>query len=668
MKKRIFIAAAVIFSSHVQAQIFKQKPASADSVIVIPDDFPYPSKVLDKVEVTSNKFPEKQSRTGKVTTIIDKETLERMSGNSVGEILNTVAGVTVNGANNNLGTNQRISIRGSSDGNVLLLVDGIPQNDPSVISNYFDLNFINASQIERIEILKGAQSTLYGSDAVSGVINIITKKNETKKFVPYASASFGSYGTVNGAAGIRGQTKIFTYNAYASAINSTGFSAAYDSTGNKKFHKDGYNQYVLRGDIGVKISKGLTCNFYGNFTRYKADVDAAAFTDDKDFIIKNKNWQAGSGIQWKKNKSDLHLSYQYNYINRFYLDDSTDRGSFSYFSQSNYTGRTHFAELYENYKWSNISILTGVDYRFYNTQQVYNSVSSFGPFNTLLTDSLAKMWQLSPYVSLVYSFNNTNVELGGRYNHHSIYGDNFTYTFNPSYLIQQKIKLFANVASAFKTPSLFQLFDAYSGNENLSPEKTVITEAGIEIYPADVIRLKLTGFYRKTKNAIQYIITDPNFFTGHYENITDQRNYGAETEFDYTGEKWNINANYTFTKGKIKSAYSESGDKLANDTSYNNLYRVPENAVNIFASYHLNKKIILSSLLKYVGKRLEPVYASAPKQLNDYFTIDLSGQYRFAESVSMFIDLKNITNQKYFDVLGYNSRRFNVNGGVQIGL
>ena len=665
MKKKIFIAAAVFFSSQLNAQIFKEKK-NKDSVVVA--ESTSPSKVLDEVQVTANKYPKKQSETGKVISVIDKETIQRMSGRTVGEILNTAAGVTINGANNNLGTNQRISIRGSSDGNVLLLVDGIPQNDPSVISNYFDLNFINTSQIERIEILKGGQSTLYGSDAVSGVINIITKKTEKKKFVPYAAVNFGSYGTVNGTGGVRGQNKVITYNAYASAISSTGFSSAYDSSGKKNFDKDGYNQYILRGDVGLKISNSLLWNFYGNFSRYKSDVDAAAFTDDRDFYIRNKNWQTGTSVQWRNAKSEMHINYQFNYVNRFYLDDSTDRGSFAYYSKSNYTGRTHFAELYENYRWQHVSLLAGVDYHFYNTKQSYNSVSSFGPFHTELGDSLAKMWQLSPYVSVVYNNAGANIEAGGRYNHHNVYGDNFTYTFNPSYLIQHKIKLFANVSSAFKTPSLYQLFDPYNGNKNLDPEKTIIAEGGAEVYPTSVMRLRVTGFYRKTKNAIQFVITDPVYFTGQYQNITDQKNYGAETEFTYTGEKWNISVNYTFTKGKISSAYSESGDRLTKDTSYNNLYRVPQNAVNIFASYLLNKKIIFSSLIKYVGKRLEPVFAAAPKTLNDYFTIDVSGQYRFNEGVRIFVDLKNITDQKYFDVLGYNSRRFNFNAGVNINL
>lgn len=219
--RKIFVVAALFIGSQLQAQTSKPRKTDSSSFRISES---LHSNSLDPVVITANKFPQKQSQTGKVVTVIDKNTIEKLGGHTLGEILNTVAGVTINGANNNLGTNQRISIRGSSDGNVLLLIDGIPVNDPSVISNYFDLNFINTSQIERIEVLKGGQSTLYGSDAVSGVINIIIKKTENKKIAPYASVSFGSYATFNGTAGVRGQTKTITYNAFASAISSKGFS------------------------------------------------------------------------------------------------------------------------------------------------------------------------------------------------------------------------------------------------------------------------------------------------------------------------------------------------------------------------------------------------------------------------------------------------------------
>jgi len=135
MQRSFFVGAALVLSNLLQAQ--------------------QDSSFLQEVVVTANKYEKKQNQTGKVVSVISSEMLRQSGGRSLGELLNQVAGVTAPGANNNLGSNQTINIRGGSAGNTLILLDGIPVNDPSVISNYFDINLLSVDQIERIEILKG---------------------------------------------------------------------------------------------------------------------------------------------------------------------------------------------------------------------------------------------------------------------------------------------------------------------------------------------------------------------------------------------------------------------------------------------------------------------------------------------------------------------------------
>ena len=623
------------------------------------------TQTLDEVVVTTNKYPKKQSETGKVVTVINEATLQQMQAKTIGEILNTVAGVTINGANNNPGTNLGVSIRGSSFGNVLILMDGIPVNDPSLISNYYDLNFINTAQVARIEILKGGQSTLYGSDAVAGVINIITRKKDSIPVSVNALVKAGSYGTFEGSAGVHGGLKKGHYSLQHTYLRSDGFSTAYDSSGSDTYEKDGFQQNSLRGAVGYRIASNVSARLFGSYSRYKAAIDAGPFTDDADYTTNNQNAQGGLGITATGAKGILQFNYQFNYVQRAYLDDSADRGSpFAYFSNSRYIGRTHFAELYQTFRLNRTELLVGADYRYHNTAQAYYSMGSFGPYEA--PPFSGNMAQVSPYASVVYNPSGFNMELGGRWNHHSTYGNNFTYTVNPSYLIGEKLKVFGNASSAFKAPTLYQLFDASAGNKDLQPETSATLESGLELYATPALRLRTTYFHRNIKNAIQYVLIDPTNFIAQYRNISRQQASGIEAELHLQNTRWNVASNYTYTHGSATAAFTESGAALGKDTTYNNLYRVPRHAFNTFASYAVTPQLNLGTLLRIVGERLEPVYGASPKTLAPYYTLDLSAHYTFHTHWRVFADFKNITAQRYFDVLGYTNRRFNFMTGLSV--
>lgn len=142
---------------------------------------------IDEVVVTATRDLVKQSQTGKVVSVIDNQTLERNVGRSLSEILNENSVFFINGANQAAGSNMDYYLRGSATSNTLVLIDGIPVSDVSQINSYFDFNSISPAQVEKIEILRGAQSTLWGSNAVAGVINIITKKKDQPVFNPMPS-------------------------------------------------------------------------------------------------------------------------------------------------------------------------------------------------------------------------------------------------------------------------------------------------------------------------------------------------------------------------------------------------------------------------------------------------------------------------------------------------
>ena len=645
MKKLFFVLAAVIFSSRLLAQDTTHRS-------------------LDEVVLSASKYARKQSETGKVVTVITREQLDQSGARGLGELLNGIAGTIVTGANNNAGTNQTISIRGGSAGNVLLLVDGIPVNDPSVITNYFDLNFIHPSQVERIEILKGGQSTLYGSDAVSGVVNIITRKATSQSVQLNGQFSGGSYNSLQESLGVSLNGKKADFTVQYAHTSSDGFSSAKDTTGSGNFDRDGFDQHALNGRFSVKLTPALQMVLTARYNKYKTDVDAAAYTDDRDFTATNENIQAGGGWMYALKKGKVQLNYLYNQANRNYLDDSVSKGNpFSYFSNGGYTGITHYAELYTNQQWKNWELVAGSDIRLNKTVQNYYSTGMFGPYTA--PELSADMNQFTVYASLVYkNKSGWNVEGGGRWNKHSAYGDNFSFTFNPSYQVSRKVKTYVNLYSAYKVPTLYQLYDPFAGNKTLQPEKALVGEAGVSITPTTSLNIRLTGFYSRTKNIILYTY-DPMNFTSLYQNASLQKNHGAELEWTYRKKSWQFSGNYTFTDGKTTAGFDGTGTPTGKDTSYFNLYHIPKHAVNLELGYQFTKALLIKTSIRSVSKREEFVYGSSPENLKRYTTVDLYAEYKLGKAFRFFADFRNLGDAKYMDVLGYNTRGMNVAGGVR---
>ena len=642
MKRQFFVLAAVIISTQLKAQ--------------------QDTTQLEEVVTTVSKYERKQIETGKVMTVIDRQQLERNSGRTLPELLNTVAGINIIGANSNTGTNLSTSIRGSSSGNVLILIDGIPVNDPTVNTQYFDINFIVTDQLERIEILKGGQSTHYGSDAVAGVINLITEKELQKGTVVNGHFTAGSFNTLKQHIGLNRRENKINYGIHYTHISAGGFSAAYDSTGSDSCDNDAFNQHSITARLGFPISSIITASIVGTYGYYKTELDAAAFKDDRDFTVTNQHKSITAGLKHRFAKGSVRLNYNFNWLRRFYIDDSSHYVSdFSKYVSSNFIGRTHYAEIYANWKLTNWEILIGSDYRQNTTDQWYWSTGIFGPYAP--PKLVATMKQLSPYASVVYKYKKLNVELGGRFNKHSEYGNNFTFTFNPSLRLNTTTKIFANLYSAFKTPSLYQLFDDFAGNPDLLPEEGIVAEAGTEIKKSKIFTTRLVGFYRKTDDVIIYSF-NPSNFTSRYINASRQINYGAELEASFTKGPWKINTNYTYTNGKTIAAFDGIGSPLSKDSSYFNLYRIPKHAFNLDAGLQINKVLYLSTQLRSISKREEFIYGASPATLDAYTTIDLYGEYRFSSHIRTFFQLKNITNKQYFDVLGYNARRFNMTAGI----
>ncbi|MBO9592723.1 MAG: TonB-dependent receptor [Niabella sp.] len=619
---------------------------------------------LDEVSVTASKTPLKQNQTGKVVTIIDQATLQRNLDKSLTEILNTQAAIFTAGANNTLGSNQELYFRGSATGNTLILIDGIPINDPSQNSSApIDINNINIGQIEQIEILKGSQSTLWGSNAMAGVINIITKKGGTEKIMPNAHLSYGSYQTFRGNVGIRGTVDHFDYNIAYNQINSKGFSAAYDSTKSGNFDRDGFNQNNIQANLGYKISDRLSAAYMGMYSKYKADGDAGAFTDDRDYRINSKNLINTLKLQYKHTQTSVTLSQSIISSERAYTDDSAHVGGFAKWSHGLYNGRSYITDLFGNYYFSgHVSLLAGLQYSAINTDQQYKSISSFGPYEALpLGKDSAKFNNFAGYISLLLldlkGFNN---EMGVRINNNSKYGSNATFSFNPSYNVSTNTKVFVNISSGFREPSLYQLYGEYRNKTTeLKPEKSINYEAGVQTnFDEGKSWFRMVGFKRDIKDLIIYY-TDAATFESYYMNQNEQHDYGFEMESSIAiGRIGSFSNNLSYVDGQGKN----------NTGTINNLYRRPNFIFNSSLVLTPITNLTVNPAFRFVGNRLKGEFDAGAPVLPHYYTLDFYASYAFTPKIKIYTDFRNLTDQVYFDTPGYNAKRFNFMGGLLLNL
>ena len=452
--------------------------------------------------ITANKYPNKTSLTGKVVTVITREQLERSGGKDLSQLLTEQAGVYIGGANSNAGKDKSLYLRGARVDHTLITIDGVPVYDPSGIGSNFDIRNLSIDQIERIEILKGSQSTLYGSDAIAGVINIITKKAGVKPFCSKWIASYGSNNSVRANAGINGKTGVVDYNLAYSFFDTKGINEAISNTGNAD--KDGFQQNSLQAGFGLQAGKNVRIQPYFRYNKIDGDIDQGAFIDELDYTYTQKSYQAGVKNEFDLGKTKLNVLYNYNHIDRLYIDDSVkSRNGFDTYSRGSYKGGEHFIDAYITTPvgGNSLKFTAGADFRTSNTDQEYSSVGFFTYATKYSADSLHHN-QLGLYAALnVNAKTGFNLELGNRLNIHSAYGSNYVFSINPSYLLDNQFKFFANVSSGYRTPSLYQLLSEY-GNRDLKPESAFTVEGGVQYFSDDrKFTGRVTAFKRNVKNA-----------------------------------------------------------------------------------------------------------------------------------------------------------------------
>ncbi len=530
-------------------------------------------------------------------------------------------------------------------------------NLTSESSNLYDFANFPADGIERIEVLRGPQSTLYGSDAMAGVVNIITKKGSGKPTLTL-SGEGGSFNTFKGALGLTGNFKNLNYNLSFGRTQSDGFSAAGENYGNTE--NDGYNGNNFSSRIGYDFNKNSGINFFLRYLKAKTDLDQGGGEFKDDPTYKYNLEETGIRAEGFANLFDglweMKLGGSYIRNVRKYNYDSTLFNPIS--SNSFYDGRKYKLDLQNNFNLPANNIITfGVETETDQASTMFYSLSSFGPYENILPKSEVNTTgvYLQDQFKLANSFFAT---VGIRYDYHNKFGGAFTYRIAPAYIFWETgTKIKATIATSFKAPSIFYLFDPFFGNENLNPEKSFGWDVGIEqFFMADRFTFGLTYFNNDYKDLIGL---NENFKSFNIDKVrTDGVEFFISTN---PAKKLYLKAAYTYTNAKNKSE---------NSVDFNNsLLRRPKTKIAYLVNYSFNGKTNANLEIIYMSERDDKDFSSFPAKkvaLEAYTLVNLAAHYDMFSFLRFYTRVENLFDVQYEEVFGFGTPGLSVYGGLKL--
>ena len=587
---------------------------------------------LGEVVVTASKTPTTERETTKPVTVIERAEIERHAGSSISELLNQQNGIIINGAVSNPGKDKSVYLRGASTQFTLILIDGFPVTDPSGEGGAFDLRLLPLENVERIEIVKGSMSTLYGSDAIAGVINIITKKSEEGLINVNGKASYGSFNTYDGSLGVNGRTELVDYSINLTRIQTDGISEAEPQNGSN-FTKDGFERNAINTQISVKPLDGLTITPFLNYTQYDGNYDAGAFSD-ADNRYEADLLNTGARINYKAGDFEIKEAATFTQTERKFTD------SFGVFNPE----ATLFnSDLYAIYnKFDRVRFLAG-----FNIQSLDFQLDGIDEGSQIL----------SPYVTaFLRSGFGLNGELGLRLNNHSEYGSNWTFNVAPVYNITGQVKLLASLSSGFKAPTLNELFGPFGANTDLKPQQSLTLDTGIEFRSQEGRITASAIYFRRT-------IDDLISYDGSlgYINVNEQNDSGIELSIGYNLDKTQVEAFYNYLDGAI----TQNGEET------DNLIRRPDHNFGLNVNQQLLPELNINLSGQFVGERNDiyfnsDTFANEEVELDSYVLVDANIRYNLLDDqLTLFASVNNMLNADYTEVYGFNTPGFNFKGGAK---
>lgn len=602
-----------------------------------------------EVVVTGSRVARPADLSPQRITVIDSATVARAA--DLSQLLNEQAGIHINGAWSNPGKDRSVFLRNGANQYTLILVDGQPLLDPSSLGGAVDLRLLDMTSVERIEILRGGSSVLYGSDAVAGVINLVTRKDlAPSPPTVHLRAAAQSYGTLEAGTRVRGGLENLSYYGNLSYFKTNGISEAMTPDSNRfAFGKDGATRFNAGMGLDWQPTDGLSIRPTLRVSSFDGDFDDGSFQDG-DNTYTNDLILPGLAADYKR--GDWTYGGRYTFA-------ATDRVFNAAFPFEG-IGRAHQGDLFVvRDRGLGSSVTVGV--------QVRDEVLRLD----FPGEDDPKMTTVSPYAQ--YALNTVGgflLDLGARYNQHSEFGGQLNGALGVGYQITPVWSTRLNAATAFQSPTLDQLAGPFGANAELQPQVSNSLELSTQFAdPAGKYRVSLTGFVREIQDIVTYA-SSTAFPFGRYENQGELRDLGVELEGRARlGTRFALAGNLTYVKGKQISP-DGMGGTVENDV----FFRRPQTTGALHLTYQPNDRFLTRVTGLYTGERpdifFDADFASFLTDLDPYFLANVYAEYKFPKinNLMLFGEVRNLTDTDFVEVTGFTTQGVTARFGVSVTL
>ncbi|MFC3158890.1 vitamin B12 transporter [Chryseobacterium arachidis] len=607
---------------------------------------------IEEVTVAS-KIPQQLYKTGKNVKLFTQEDLQNFKGQTLNDVLDQVAGFQITGNFNNQSEPKSMKIRGGKSANVLVLIDGIPLKD--VTGNDYtvtDLRLIALENIESIEVLNGASSVLYGSNATVSVINIKTKQSAQKEVEGILSARGGSFSTFAQNATVKGKINKFNYQVNGFNEKSQGISSA---EGDDSFDKDGWEKQNISANAGYTDEK-FNVNISGGWNHHLYQYDEGAFADGQ-YRGNDKQFFTGLNAGFKYNKGQVVFNSRYSGNERIGQSFYTDQ----YNDQFSYKGKNLFTELYNFYKVNDFFNFTvGVQYE--NQKMGYSSLPWGGTsLEEVMKEDDTKLSNFDAFAKVNFSYKGLNLDAGTRMTDNSKFGNHWVYSVNPYYLGESGnifYKIGYSFSTAFIAPTLYQNYGSLPyilPNPDLKPETNQSHEIDLTIgNKSRTLVFNASVFQREEKDVFAYQTVDFVTFAGQYLNVDRNKVKGFEIGFDYDVNKYvGFGGNFSFVEKDEEAT----------------MLRQPKQRVNSYLKINPFKSTRIYLTHQFVGKRNDAYYDSMTFSTvnvvnKDFNLFNLNVNQNINKNINISANIGNLFNTSYIDVIGYRTKPRNYTLGV----